>query len=141
MTLGQYRYFSQSPLQGEKLRLRVIQWLSQYAHSTDKVVIADAGMVPYYSNLDFIDSYCLNNLSMAHYPQSQRYEHFCQQILSDKSSIVILTSLLDKNGTTYTPSDLCFKKNLKHHPSYNLTKLFATNNAHHAYRYELFTNY
>lgn len=140
MSLADYRYFSQNPVRGEQLRVKVLNWLNKHAVSGNSVVLADSGMIPYFSNLDFIDSYCLNNLSMAHYQIERRYEQFCNKILLEKPSIIILTSLIEKGQVRYTPSDVCLKALLGKKNHYKLSKIFVSNNPDSIYRYELFTN-
>ncbi|WP_035891110.1 hypothetical protein [Legionella norrlandica] len=141
MSLEEYRYFSQNPVQGEKLRKSVVQWLNHHVQRKDKVVLGDSGLIPFLSNFNFIDSYCLNNASMAQFPDEERYELFCHQILEKKPQVVILTSLIEKGKVTYTPSDFCLKPLLINHKEYQLKKIFSTNNADSQYRYELFANF
>ena len=141
MTLDQYRYFSEAPVAGEQLRLNVVHWLDAHAKKEDSVVLADSGLIPYFSKLNFIDSYCLNNLSMAHYPVAKRYEHFCHQILLEKPNIIILTSLIEHGQVHYTPSDFCLKKHLNSDNDYQLMKTFTNNKPDPLYRYELFYKY
>ncbi|CEG57301.1 hypothetical protein [Legionella fallonii] len=139
MTLADYRYFKNNPLEGEKLRGSVVQWLNTHTKQGDTVVIADAGYVPYKSNLKFIDSYCLNNVSMTKYPKAYMYEQFCHDILKEKPDIVILTSLLKQGQVIYTPSDVCLKQLLEGGNKYKLSKTISTDNQDSSYRYELFT--
>ena len=139
MTLADYRYFSQNPLQGERLRNNVLYWLKIHALPGDTVVLADSGMIPYYSDLNFIDSYCLNNVSMAHYPAAQRYEQFCREVLLEKPNLIILTSLIEQGKVIYTPSDLCLRALLEKQKDYQLIQFFASDNPKSTYRYELFT--
>jgi len=139
MTLAQYQYFSQNPLQGERLRKKVVHWLSTHMASGNSVALADSGMIPYFSNLNFIDSYCLNNTSMSHYPKEHRYEQFCNEIVLEKPEVIILTSLIEQGHVMYTPGDQCLQKIMNKHRAYKLTKTFASNNMDSAYRYELFT--
>ena len=141
MTLAQYRYFSENPVRGEQLRMSVIQWLNANARIDDRVVLGDSGMIPYWSQLHFIDSYCLNNLSMSHYTEQQRYDQFCHQILTESPEIIILTSLIKNGQAFYTPSDACLKGLLDNQSGYKLTKSFTTENPDSEYRYEMFTNF
>ena len=66
----------------------MVQWLNTYAGSKDKVVLADSGLIPYYSNLHFIDSYCLNNVSMTQYPKAVMYERFCRKIINESQKLL-----------------------------------------------------
>ncbi|KTD48311.1 hypothetical protein [Legionella quateirensis] len=141
MTLAQYRYFSENPVRGEQLRMSVIQWLNANARIDDRVVLSDSGMIPYWSKLHFIDSYCLNNLSMSQYPEQQRYEQFCHQILIQRPEIIILTSLIKNGQVLYTPSDACLKVLLDNQSVYKLTNSFVAENPDSEYRYEMFTNF
>jgi len=139
MTLADYRYFSKSPIEGEQLRKRVIQWLSKNTASGDSVVLADSGMIPYYSDLNFIDSYCLNNALMSQYPKKHRYALFCNQMLLAKPKIIILTSLIENGKVIYTPSDVRFKVLLTQQSGYKLSETFSSKDPDSIYRYELFT--
>lgn len=141
MTLSEYRYFTENPLAGEQLREEVLQWLNTNAATGDSVVLADSGMIPYHSHLKFIDSYCLNNSIMAQYPEQQRYELFCKQILLKKPEIIILTSLKDNGKVIYTPSDRCLKKLLNKQSGYKLNETLFSKIPGSIYRYELFTNF
>ncbi len=139
MTLADYRYFKNNPLEGEKLRNNVVHWLDTYAKHGDTVVIADAGYIPYKSNLNFIDSYCLNNLVMTKYPKTHMYEQFCHDILKEQPDVIILTSLLKQGQVIYTPSDMCLKALLRDQNKYKLSRKFSINSPDSSYCYELFT--
>ncbi len=141
MNLLQYRYFSENPLRGEQLRMSVIDWLNEHSLPGNKVVLGDSGMIPYFSPLHFIDSYCLNNLLMAHYPYKQRYQQFCHKILAEKPDAIILTSLLKDGQVIYTPSDACLKTLLDKQNDYKLSKIFSVVNPDSEYRYEMFKNF
>lgn len=140
MSLEDYRYFAQNPIRGEQLRVKVVDWLNRHMTPGDSVVLADCGLIPYLSHLNFIDSYCLNNLAMAHYPEKQRYELFCDHILHQKPAVIILTSLIEQGRVIYTPSDVCLKKLLNKQDNYTLSQVYVTNNPDSSYRYEIYTN-
>lgn len=141
MTLAQYRYFTQNPVQGEQLRTQVLQWLQTHVKPGADVVLGDAGFIPYFSSLRFIDSYCLNNKIMAHYPPAQMFEQFCYQILLEKPSVIILSSLLEQGEITYAPADACLKNLLEHDQVYRLRQTFMSKTKKTAYKYELFTDF
>ncbi|MFJ1267187.1 protein LphB [Legionella lytica] len=139
MSLSDYRYFSQNPLKGERLREEVVQWLKVNTKPGVDVVLGDSGMIPYYSDLNFIDSYCLNNRDMGHYSTQQRYEQFCREIMLQKPEVIILTSLVEQGRVIYTPSDLCLKAALKNQHDYTFRQSFSTDDLNSTYRYELFS--
>lgn len=141
MSLGEYRYFTENPQLGDALRFQVIDWLRDNSNSQDRVVLGDSGMIPYYTDLNFIDSYCLNNEIMAHYPADKKYELFCHQIIEEQPKTIILTSLIDKGSIVYAPSDGCLKKLLEKQNNYKLIKKWSTNNSKATYQYELFTQF
>jgi hypothetical protein len=138
MTLEDYRYFSENPVKGERLRQQVVHWLASHTKPGETVVLADSGLIPYYSRLHFIDSYCLNNLTMAHYSAKRRYEQFCQEILPQKPNLIILTSLMNESRVIYTPSDQCLKDLLAKQNDYKLVKSFISHDLNSSYRYEVF---
>ena len=140
MSLPDYRYFSENPLKGERLRAEVVQWLKTNIKPEVDVVLADSGMIPYYSNLNFIDSYCLNNREMGHYSTKQRYEQFCREVMQKKPEVIILTSLVEQGKVIYTPSDLCLKSALENQDYYVLRHSFSTDDPNSTYRYELFSH-
>lgn len=140
MTLADYRYFSQNPVKGEHLRAEVLDWLTIHTKPGEAVVLADSGMIPYYSNLNFIDSYCLNNVTMAHYPAAQRYEQFCKDVIQEKPAVIILTSLIEEGKVLYTPSDVCLKTWLNQQHDYKFQHVFVSTDSSSTYRYELFTH-
>jgi hypothetical protein len=141
MSLSDYSYFKQNPVAGEQLRANVLQWLQTNAKPGDSVVLSDSGLIPYYSNLNFIDSYCLNNIAMTRYPKEKRYEQFCQQMYQEKPKIIILTSLIKDGQVIYTPGDLCLKKSVVVDKKYKLSSIFTTRGKESMYRYDLFTNF
>ena len=141
MTLSEYRYFKQNPVAGEQLRTNVVKWLGTHTNPGDTVVLSDSGLIPYSSNLNFIDSYCLNNASMSQYPKEQMYEQFCRQIMLEKPKIIILTALIKNGQIMYTPSDKCLKPILNNQSRYKLSSVFSTRDQGSMYRYELFTNF
>lgn len=140
-TLTNYRYFTHNPIKGELLRAQVVKWLATHTHTNDSVVLADAGFIPYQSDRRFIDSYCLNNPAMAQYPKAWMYEQFCHQILQEKPSVIILTSLTKEGQVIYTPSDQCLKSLLNDQKDYKLVASFFNGAQDSSYRYELFTNF
>lgn len=139
LTLNQYREFSENPIEGAQLRKQLAYWLTAHFSADSRVVLADAGLIPYYSSLHFIDSYCLNNLAMAHFPKEQMYTKFCQQMAEIKPEVIVLTSLSNAKKTTYTPADQCLQSIFKNSSDYKLAKIFASNNSDYKYRYELFS--
>ncbi|MCE0723173.1 MULTISPECIES: ArnT family glycosyltransferase [Legionella] len=138
MRLTDYHYFSQNPVKGEQLRGKVVDWLNRHASAGDWVVLADSGLIPYASNLNYIDSYCLNNLAMAHYPAKHRYEQFCKEVLRKKPAIIILTSLIKQDEVIYTPSDVCLKTELSKYFNYKLSKTYVSISPDAIYRYEIY---
>ncbi|MCL9682481.1 protein LphB [Legionella maioricensis] len=140
-TLEEYRYFTNNPVQGEQLRKKVVHWLNSHTQEQDTVVLVDAGYIPYHSKLNFVDSYCLNNLAMTQYPKAQMYDQFCHQILKEKPQVIILTSLIEQGQVIYIPSDICLKALLNRQGDYKLVKTFFTGSADSKYQYELFTNF
>lgn len=136
---GELRYFAYNPQQGEQLRMQLVDWLSQHAAPNDTVVLGDAGIIPYYSPLTFIDSYCLNDKKTAHDSKTLRYENFCQRTLKEKPRIIILTAFSDAQGLHYQPSDNCFKKAFKTDKNYKLQAFFSIGASPTTYRYELYT--
>lgn len=137
--LASLRYFSQNPVKGEALRRELAHWLNDNVAPKNKVVLGDAGFVPYSSSLQFIDSFCLNNVEMAHDSKKLRYENFCQQTLVQKTKIIILTSQITKGVLWYQPSDLCFKKAFKKNKDYKKRIEFSIGDARDSYRYEVYT--
>lgn len=139
MSLASYRYYSQYPVRGEQLRANVLEWLKVHIGEGNTVVLGDSGMIPYYSNLNFIDSYCLNNLTMAHYSSAHRYEQFCKEVMHSNPDVIILTSLVEQGKVTYAPSDQCLKTMLDKQNAYQMAASFTAYNRESNYRYELFT--
>ncbi|WP_203454875.1 protein LphB [Legionella sp. MW5194] len=138
MTLSQLRYFTQNPIAGEQLRMKVIEWLARHTTENSRVVLGDSGFIPYYSRLRFIDSFCLNNKAMALQPPAERDQWFCKSIPSLKPDVVILTSLTENNTLHYLPVDQCLQKELTMNRNYQLKALVYTVANQQAYRYEIF---
>lgn len=141
MTLEDYRYFTIAPTKGEELRKSVAKWLNDHSKTKGKVVLSDAGLIPYASSLSFIDSYCLNNVEMTKDPASTRYEQFCKRIMPQEPNYFVLTSLIQKGEILYSPSDYCLKEALKNNSKYKLNKVFTSKTPESEYRYELFVKF
>jgi len=138
MTLAEYREFSRYPQAGEQLRHDVAVWLEANTPVTSHVVLADSGLVPYYSQRKFIDSYCLNNAEMTQDPSPLMYERFCKKILQTKPEIIILTLLIEQGEMIYTPADACLAPLLKSGKDYQPLVSLSTKNKDSEYRYEIF---
>lgn len=137
-TLEGYRQFSLAPQSGERIRQQAINWLSKEGFPGSKVVLADSGMIPYFSSLNFIDSYCLNNKEMTRQLDSQLYHRFCDQILKQKPEVIILTFSDEDGKRVYTPADECLNAALKKNNTYHLRVIFKTMNKY-SYGYEIYT--
>lgn len=140
ISLEGYRHFTTNPTAGERLRREVSHWLSTHAHPKQNIVLADSGLIPYLNpELNFIDSYCLNNLEMGHAPTEQRYTDFCQNLLDEHPSYIILTAWIHDGYTEYTPADVCLKAALSETKQYQLLNVFRSYNPDHTtYQYMLF---
>lgn len=138
-TLGNFRYYAINPQAGITLREEVLEWLKHNAPNKSRVVLADCGQIPYFSNLDYIDSYCLNNKSMTTPTTANMYERLCAEILQNKPEVLILTSLEIKGTTTYTPTDLCLHERLKNNNSYQYRTVYHKKSDGFAYQYEIYT--
>ena len=139
LTLANYRFFSIAPQNGIKLRNQVLNWLKHNVSPNSQVVLADSGQIPYLSSLRYIDSYCLNNKAMTAPPKTAMYQRLCEEIFTSKPDVLILTSLVGKEETTYTPTDLCLHKRLKHNTIYQFRTSFKTSSQPYFYRYEIYT--
>lgn len=140
LNLANYRHFTFNPQAGIQLREQVLTWLKHNISSNSQVVLGDSGQIPYFSSLRFIDSYCLNNKSMATRPRNKMYERLCNQVFVAKPQVLILTSLVEENGKViYTPADLCLHNKLKQTNVYQFRAVFKANSQPHLYRYEIYT--
>lgn len=138
-SLQQYALFTTSPQAGEQLRMRVIDWLKSRVQPSDQVVLADSGMIPFYVSARFEDSYCLNNQWMAKQPVNEMFTRYCQRVLVEKPSIIILTSLQEKAKRFYTPVDQCLKQKFKRQSDYQRRMVFQTGGNDSTYRYEIYS--
>jgi hypothetical protein len=125
-SLDNYRYFSRNPQRGEQLRKQVVSWLSANTTKAQQVVLSDSGFIPYYSTLNFIDSYCLNNEKMAHDSNGDMYIDFCHELLLQKPAVIILTSRINEGIVEYTPTDACLAHELKNSHEYRSAAIFRT---------------
>lgn len=139
MSLADFKYFARNPQIGEQLRRQVVSWLDQHLPENSQVVLADCGIIPYLSKAYFIDSYCLNNKTMAADSSLDKYNHFCKAILQEKPQAIILTSLIEKDKVIYTPADQCLAKKLRENKIYNLQVVYQARENQSYYRYEIFT--
>lgn len=137
-SLENYRQFTKNPIAGEQLRTQVLNWLQLNAKDNSRVVLGDSGMIPYFSKLNFIDSYCLNNKEMTRKPKRDIYNRLCKDVFVIKPEILILTSLIEKGHTLYAPTDLCLKKVLSEPSIYQLKQRFETKDKDYQYRYEIY---
>ena len=139
-SLNDYRYFVINPQRGEQLRKQVVSWLLMHTDKQEQVVLSDSGFIPYYSELPFIDSYCLNNEKMAHDSQGDMYAYFCDELLLQKPEVIILTSRIRKHVVEYTPADACLASKLKYSPWYHPVAIFRTEeNKDDYYQYSIYT--
>lgn len=138
-TLANYRYFTINPQMGLQLRQQVVNWLEQHAPAGSQVVLADSGMIPYKSALNFIDSYCLNNKRMTRLSTRDMYLWQCHDVVATKPEIVILTSLIENGQTIYTPTDICLSDEVKKNNSYKIRTVVGAGNQNSFYRYEIYT--
>lgn len=139
MSLHEYEQFAHNPSSGEHLRQEVADWLNQNIQSGSHVLLADCGLIPYVSALQFVDSYCLNNKAMAHAPKESRYQQLCREMMINKPEVIILTSLVEKEHVIYTPTDQCLSRQLKTSSVYQFRTAFQTEAAESFYRYEIYT--
>lgn len=133
MSLADYHYFAENPRRGEALRQHVVHWLDAHTSSRQSVVLADSGLIPYRSDLNFIDSYCLNNIEMSRAPSVERYARFCHEILLQKPDVVILTAWVHQGMVEYTPADACLLQELKHNPLYYQSIILRTEESEQTY--------
>ncbi|KTD50325.1 protein LphB [Legionella quinlivanii] len=61
--------------QRSALRLKVSQLINQHAKKNARILVSDCGVIPYFgrSDLEFIDSECLNNRDMTQYNSLELY--------------------------------------------------------------------
>jgi hypothetical protein len=138
LSLENYRHFTQNPVAGEHLRMQVLGWINQNTSPQSRVVLGDSGLIPWRSDARFLDSWCLNNVEMTRYSPKKRYEQFCEDILKVKPEVVILTALIEKGETIYSPADKCLAPRLKTHADYQLQASLRTGNKQGFYRYEIY---
>lgn len=140
MSLQEYQSFTKNPLAGERLRKDLSHWLSSRAKPQELVVLGDSGLIPYHHpELNFIDSYCLNNLTMGHLAAHKRYTQFCETILTRRPHYIILTAWIHDNQVEYAPADACLSELLPKTEAYELLNVFRSYSADHTiYQYMLF---
>lgn len=138
MNLAEYREFTTRPILGNKTRMQVSQWLIEHLKPDDSVALADAGLVPYRTNVNFIDSWCLNNACMASFNQTTMVQNMCQRILKTKPKAVILTSLNQNGILIYAPVDDCLRFESLFFNTYQLSQVFSANSPNYSYRYEIY---
>ncbi|WED43914.1 protein LphB [Legionella cardiaca] len=139
MTLANYRYFSANPQAGLALRQQVVDWLETHIKPGSRVVLADSGMIPYLSSLNFVDSYCLSNKKMSSVPNQNMYSWLCHDVLKTKPEVIILTSLVENGRVRYTPTDFCLAQVLKNNQLYDFKTIYKTGDQKSSYRYEIYT--
>ncbi len=139
LSLAQLHKFTEQPIAGELLRVRLANWLKKNTTKHQQVVLGDSGLVPYLlPDLRFIDSYCLNNQAMAMNRYQHMFKNFCTHILLDKPKFVILTASITAGKVHFAPADACLKNKLTAH-GYELTQQFKSANKPNYYRYEIYT--
>ena len=138
LSLQGYRHFTENAVVGEQLRRKVVTWLNQNTTAASRVVLADAGFIPYHNDRQFVDSYCLNNAEMAKLPSAFMYQDLCKKILKRKPEVIILTALLENGKVIYTPTDACLSESLSNSKYYCLQTSLGTGDKKSFYRYEIF---
>lgn len=142
-SLAGLRYAIQNPLAGEQLRQKVSQWLKTNIPESSRVMLSDAGLIPFLNKNPFIDSYCLNNATMIRPPKNKMFQRLCQEMLEVKPEVIILTSLIENSQVVYAPADACLAKRLPTSNDYLLrskmmTKLNSLHKGYSHYRYEIY---
>ncbi|MGQ3889386.1 protein LphB [Legionella sp. CNM-1927-20] len=138
LNLSNLNYFTLNPQKGEVLRKHVLQWLKKNIPAKSHVVLADSGLIPYYSSLSFIDSFCLNNREMTRQPSKMMAIQECKRIIEKKPEVIILTSLIEKE-ITYPSVDACLYKYIKLSKDYIFRIGFQTSESDTTYRYDIYT--
>ena len=139
MSLADYRHFTVNPRAGEHLRRQVLQWLDAHSVAGQQVALADSGLIPYYSQLPFIDTYCLNNLTMTQSPRMSMYGRICRDILKKQVPFIILTAHQQRGRIEYTPADACLSKILALSKDYQEVARFKSfENASDYYQYIIY---
>lgn len=140
-SLVNYRFFTQNPQSGIRLRNEILSWLEKNVPGSSSVFLADAGQIPYLSPLRFLDSYCLNNKAMTSNLKIDMYKALCEDVFVTKPEVLILTSLISCKGDElfYAPADVCVKERLGRDSSYQFRKTYKTQCQDYSYRYEIYT--
>jgi hypothetical protein len=138
MSLKAYRNFTINPQQGVVLREQLADWLDHHVPQGSWVAVGDVGIIGYRNNLNFLDSYCLNNKAMSMH--ADRYQWQCEKVMQLKPEVIILQSALTEKETDYAPTDACLREKLKNNPRYrHETNLeFCDPYIVDCYRYEIF---
>lgn len=139
MSLTGYRYFTKATIAGEQLRQEVATWIQQNARPNTHIVLGDSGLIPYQTEQDFIDSYCLNNARMAAMPSASMYQTMCETVLKTKPDMIILTAALINGQPIYAPADVCLATKLADNRDYAWQVSLETADHDWGYRYEIFS--
>lgn len=138
LSLFNYRAFTVNAQAGARLRNELLAWLDHHVSANSRIVLADCGQIPYFSALNYIDSYCLNNKTMTTTLKNDMYRRLCDEIFVKKPEVLILTSLKMQNGTLfYAPADACLHKRLARDETYQFRSVYRSQD--HSYRYEVYT--
>lgn len=144
-SLAGYRQTAQISLSGENLRRDLALWLQNHSSPKDRIMLSDAGLIPYLDSNPFIDSYCLNNVAMRKSPREVMYLDLCESILTTKPEFIVLTSLLEGQALLfYPPADACLSKKLVTSGQYKLVNTMTSEinfgqASKRYYRYEIYT--
>lgn len=139
LSLANYRFFTVNTQLGIQVRDQILGWLNNHISPNSQIVLADTGQIPYLSNFPFIDSYCLNNKAMTTPPKQDMYIRLCNDVFITKPEVLILTSIIEKKGITYSPADACLNDKLKTNKIYHLSTVFHANFHQYIYQYEIYT--
>ena len=138
MSLTGYHHFTENPVAGALLRQNVVAWLEHHTTPGSHVVLGDSGLIPYQSQRQFIDSYCLNNTKMSEFKASEMYQRFCDSVFETKPDVIILTALIENGTVIYAPADACLAVKLAKRNDYCPQMSLGTGDIHSFYRYEIF---
>ena len=136
--LKQLVFFTQNPLDGERLRMELTDWLKFKVSPDTRIVLGDSGMLPYFLTARFEDSYCLNNKRMGNESYATMFDSLCQRMLLQKPELIIVASLVEKGKTIYSPTDKCLNKKLAASTDYRKSRLFQTRSTKSRYRYQIY---
>ncbi len=138
-TIKQMQQFALTNQSAHQFRIDIVHWIHHNISKNYAIALGDCGLIPYFSERTFIDTYCLNSKEMTLPPISLSYKKYVDWVLNiKKPEIIILLALVHQNTAYHPPFDIELISRAAFHQGYQHIKSFRLGNNKAGYLYDVF---